>query len=409
MVHGKSSRTAWILLLLAAVAAGTVLLSSFSRADGGGRILPGACLVVLGGLTVFVAGRIFRRPPQVMPIPELNPTHRTVIEAYPSPFFLVKEDGRVECLNPSASAMLSVLGLADRLPPVVQRLVDASFRQGLDHLPDHPAQAVYIRMGEKDAYYLPRIFRLRDGGGAAVMLVDVTRVRWMDELKTGQIATVSHEIKTPLTAIRVMLHLLLEKKFGDLNADQEEMMRTACGDCERLLRTTNHLLELSRLGAGAGQLETAPEKPAELAAAAARAASEIAALRGIRIELEALPGCPEVRVDAARFGHVLGNFLSNAVKFSPARSTVRVRTAPGEGGFVRFSVIDQGAGIAEEFQSRIFDRFFRLPGSGNEGVGLGLSIAREIVRAHQGRIGVVSAPGRGCEFYCELPPTTNQI
>ena len=405
MAHGKSSQTAWtLLLLLLAVAAGAVLLPAFSAAAGSGRILPGILLMVLGGLMAFGAGRIFRRVPQAAQTPQAHPAHRSVIEAYPSPFFLVDKDGKVGCLNPPATAMLALLGLADRLPPVVQRLVGASLGQGLDHLPDHPAQAVYIRMGEKDAYYLPRIFRLPNGDGAAVMLVDVTRVRWMDELKTGQIATVSHEIKTPLTAIRVMLHLLLEKKFGDLNADQEEMMRTACGDCERLLRTLNHLLELSRLEAGAEQLQMAPEKPAELVAVAVRAASEIAALRGIRFEVESLPGCPDVRVDAARFGHVLGNFLSNAVKFSPARSTVRVRTAPAAGGFVRFSVIDQGAGIADEFQNRIFDRFFRLPGSGSEGVGLGLSIAREIVRAHQGRIGVVSAPGRGCEFFCEVPP-----
>lgn len=405
MAHGNSSQAARALfLLLLAGIAGAVLLPAFSSASGSGRILPGVLLLVAGGLMAAGAGRIFRRATPAEMNPEADLPHRSVIQAYPSPFFLVDKDGRVECLNPPATAMLALLGLEGRLPPVVRRLVEASLGQGLDHLPDHPAQAVYIRMGEKDAYYLPRIFRLPSGGGAAVMLVDVTRVRWMDELKTGQIATVSHEIKTPLTAIRVMLHLLLEKKFGDLNADQEEMMRTACGDCERLLRTLNHLLELSRLEAGAEQLQMAPEKPGELVGAAVRAASEIAALRGIRFEVESLPGCRDVRVDAARFGHVLGNFLSNAVKFSPARSTVRVRTAPGEGGFVRFSVIDQGAGIAEEFQSRIFDRFFRLPGSGSEGVGLGLSIAREIVRAHQGRIGVVSVPGRGCEFYCELPP-----
>lgn len=405
MAHRTTSKTVAVLfLVLAAGTAGAMLIPVFSPEAGVGRILSGGLWFLLGGLAVLLAGRIFRGAPPAARNPVPDPPHRSVIEAYPSPFFLVEKEGRVVCLNPPATAMLSLLGLVDRLPPVVQRLVEASLGQGLDHLPDHPAQAVYIRMGEKDAYYLPRIFRLPDGGGAAVMLIDVTRVRWIDELKTGQIATVSHEIKTPLTAIRVMLHLLLEKKFGDLNADQEEMMRTACGDCERLLRTLNHLLELSRLEAGAEQLQMSPEKPAELAAAAVRAAAEIAALRGIRFEVEALPGCPGVRVDAARFGHVMGNFLSNAVKFSPARSTVRVRTAPGEGGFVRFSVIDQGAGIAEEFHNRIFDRFFRLPGSGSEGVGLGLSIAREIVRAHQGRVGLVSAPGRGCEFYCELPP-----
>jgi len=388
------------LLLLSAVAS---LVMEYFAPSGAGRIWMGGLLMVLGGIITCSATRCYKRF-----VPDTDTRPRAVIEAYPSPFFLMGQDGVVECLNPAAAAMLSLLGLDSRFPPVVQRLAETSLAQGMDHLPDHPAQAVYIRMGEKDAYYLPRIFCIpnKKGGavGVAIMLVDVTRVRWMDELRTGQIATVSHEIKTPLTAIRVMLHLLLEKKFGDLNTDQEEMMRTACGDCERLLRTLNHLLELSRLEAGAELMQMAPERPEELVGLAVGAASEIASLRGIRLETETAPGCPDVRVDAARFGHVLGNFLSNAVKFSPARSTVRVRVSEGEGGYVRFSVIDQGAGIAEEFQNRIFDRFFRLPGSGSEGVGLGLSIAREIVRAHQGRIGVVSAPGRGCEFYCELPP-----
>ncbi|MDX6767053.1 MAG: ATP-binding protein [Candidatus Methylacidiphilales bacterium] len=333
--------------------------------------------------------------------------HRAVLQAFPSPFFLVDAEARIERLNPAAEQLMARLGLEDRLPPVVQRLAESVRHHDRDYLPDNPASAVYLRLGDKEAYYLPRIFRLQTGGGAAlglaVILVDVTRLRWQDDLKTSQLATVSHEIKTPLTAIRIMLHLLLEKKFGGLNAKQDEMLRLACEDCERLLRTLNHLLEHSRLDAGADQLAVSPARPVDLIGQVVQTHSEAAAARRIRLVTEVAPGCPGVRADVPRIGHVLGNFISNALKFSGEGGTVSLRAFPEGKEYVRFSVTDDGPGVPGEYQERIFERFFRLPGTTREGIGLGLSIAREIVRAHQGRIGVDSIPGQGSTFYCDLP------
>jgi signal transduction histidine kinase len=114
------------------------------------------------------------------------------------------------------------------------------------------------------------------------------------------------------------------------------------------------------------------------------------------------PKLPAVWVDRQRISHVFQNFISNAIKHSPPSGEIQVRAAQTDGG-IQFSVIDRGPGVPEEYQSRIFDRFFRVPGQARTGAGLGLSIAREIAVAHGGRIGLHSKPGEGCEFFVVLP------
>jgi signal transduction histidine kinase len=112
-------------------------------------------------------------------------------------------------------------------------------------------------------------------------------------------------------------------------------------------------------------------------------------------------------VDAQRIAYVFTNFVTNAIKYSPRGTTIFVRAQPGETRTgkpsVRFSVKDQGPGITPEHQEHIFERFYRVPGTNKSGAGLGLSIAREIVVAHGGEIGVISEPGHGCEFFFVIP------
>ena len=124
--------------------------------------------------------------------------------------------------------------------------------------------------------------------------------------------------------------------------------------------------------------------------------------RGLILTCSVQPQLPEVSVDRQRISHVFQNFVSNAIKYSPPSGEIRARAIETDGG-VQFSIIDQGPGVPEEYQGRIFDRFFRVPGQARTGAGLGLSIAREITVAHGGRIGVRHAPGGGSEFYIVLP------
>jgi len=332
--------------------------------------------------------------------------HYALLRALPTPVFLLGADDRLVELNPAAESLLHRLGAGEALPPVLQRLLARARRSGQHVLPERLQDAIYLRAGTDELYFLPRILHLRHPDGTAiaestlaVVLLDVTRYRWLDGMKTSQLATVSHELKTPLTSIRIMLHLLLERKYGELSPSQHEMLQTAMEDCERLLRTLNNLLDLSRMEAGSEQMILRPLRPEALLESCGQGLREAAAARALDIQVDCAPGLPDVAADEARFPLALANLAANAAKF--ARHRIRLSARPTEGG-VRFLVEDDGPGVSEDYRGRIFERFFRIPGQSQEGVGLGLSIAREIVRAHGGHIAVGSAPEGGAAFHIDL-------
>jgi len=240
-----------------------------------------------------------------------------------------------------------------------------------------------------------------------VILENVTRMLLLDDVKSNLISTVSHELKTPLTSVRMALYLLVEKTVGPLNEKQHDLVVTAREDADRLLHTLNDLLDLARLEQGPALLDLEPVLPAKLVEHAVHNAREVAQASNTTIESEIAPGLPEIRVDQQRIAYVFANLLTNAVKYSPPGSRVLVRAETGKTrsgrGSVRFSVADQGPGIAPEHQEHIFERFYRIPGTNKSGAGLGLSIAREIVVAHGGEMGVLNAEGGGSEFMFVMP------
>jgi signal transduction histidine kinase len=182
------------------------------------------------------------------------------------------------------------------------------------------------------------------------------------------------------------------------------MLAAARADCERLQAMVDDLLDLSRLQAGKAELAPSPHPPEALLSGAIEQRRDEAHRAGLRLELAPPPpdGLPPVLADPERIELVLGNFISNALKHAPAGTAVSLRAAR-EGAAVRFSVSDGGPGLAREHQQRVFEKFFRVPGAKGGGVGLGLYIAREIVRAHGGEIGVESEPGAGARFWFTLP------
>jgi signal transduction histidine kinase len=221
-------------------------------------------------------------------------------------------------------------------------------------------------------------------------------------MKSDLIATACHEIKTPLTGIRMVLHLLLERNVGDLTPLQLEMIQAARDDCERLLLTLDSLLDLSRMESGREQLDLRPVAAREILEKTRDAFLAQADARGITLQVETEESLPRLLADRVRIGHVIGNFASNALKFAPEGSMIRL-VAEKTPERIRLSVIDSGPGIPQPHHARIFDKFFRLPGQPASGAGLGLSIAREIVQAHDGRVGVESEPHVATRFFCELP------
>ncbi|MBI2924902.1 MAG: HAMP domain-containing protein [Verrucomicrobia bacterium] len=343
----------------------------------------------------------------------LHRTMETTLTSLPDPIFVLAKDGAVQLRNPAAESFSARFQLEGNLPPALRESVARTLETGENHLPSSFKDALRYRLDDQDRFYLPRVLAMRNGNnavfGVAVVLEDVTRLRLIDEVKTNLLGTVSHELKTPLSSVRMVLHLLLEKTVGPLTTRQAELLQTGRDEAERLLRILNDLLDLARLDEGSAGLHLEAVLPTTLVDEAVGDVQELAQMKGRQVTAEVEPLLPCVCVDRQRISHVFANLLVNALKHSPPSAPVRLRASLEPPDRVRFSVIDGGPGIPDEYQARIFDRFFRIPGQAKTGAGLGLSIAREIVLAHGGTLAVRSKPGEGSEFFFLLAGTQPKL
>ena len=337
-----------------------------------------------------------------------NMVNRAILAAIPSPVFVLGDDTGIVQINPAAEKLTEKLGVIGRLPLKIQRIFDDCRKTKTHFLPEDPREALLFRINEEEFYYLPRIFRFDSDdatqSGWAILLHNVSRIRWLDDMKTNLLSTVSHEIKTPLTGIRMVLHLLLEERTGQLEEMQRVMVASANDDCERLLVTLNTLLDLSRAESGATHLSRVPTRLLDNVKRAAKLYHVSTETKGIEIVVEEGDGSfPEISADPIRLDEVLNNLVSNAIKHSPDGGKIILRLSKPDAEHLRVSVIDQGSGVPEDSQSRIFERFYRAPGQIPDGVGLGLFICREIMRAHEGRIGLLERTDNLTEFYIDVP------
>jgi signal transduction histidine kinase len=343
----------------------------------------------------------------------LTMTIRSTLSSFPDPIFVLNSQGAVEFRNPAADqlAVKLLFSGVTKLPQKVEQQVEEVKASGQDYLPTLVKDAIKFHFDGQDYYFLPRIVLLREDSGdvfgVAVILENVTRMLLLDDLKSSLIATVSHELKTPLTSVRMALYLLHEKAVGSLNDKQSDLVATARDDADRLLKTLNDLLDLAKLEHGPAQLEMAHVAPAVLVENAVREMQEIAGEAEITLKTQVAPDLPKVHIDSQRMDYVITNLIANAIKYSPRHSGILVsatlgKTRTAQPG-VRFAVKDSGPGIPLDHQEHIFERFYRVPGTKKSGAGLGLSIAREVVAVHQGEIGVISQPGEGSEFFFILP------
>jgi two-component system, NtrC family, sensor histidine kinase KinB len=338
---------------------------------------------------------------------ELNQVIRAMLTTLPYPLFILDQRDLITRANPAAEKLMVHFKSGGELPETLKRHVKEASITGPDYRLDDLKQALRFRIDEQEIYFLPRIFSLvlEDGSslGRALMLIDVTRFRWLDEMKSDTLATLSHEIKTPLTGIRLVLHLLLDKRTGSLSESQEELVVTARDDCERLLRTLKSILDLAQMESGKAQLNFRPVPPAKIVEETCTNFRDLCAAAQLELNADVAPDLPNVAADPDRVGLILSNFVSNALKYSFPETDVIVRARRWNRELVRFSVINHGPGLTEAEQSKVFDKFYRSEKLQGDGAGLGLSIARQIVQAHEGRIGVFSKVDETTEFYCDLP------
>lgn len=267
-------------------------------------------------------------------------------------------------------------------------------------------RAVQLFVGGRERFFLPQAVAIRDAElgvmGVTVILVDVTELRRLDAMKSNLVSTVSHELMTPLTSLSMALHILLGERVGALEPKQVELLTTAREDADRLRGILEGLLDVSRLEAGATDLELVPIVVGEIVAEAADPLRPAFRDKGVELATELGHEGLVVRADKARAALLLGNLLTNALKHTPPGGSVTVSARSFAEGRAEISVRDTGTGIPAEYRERIFDRFFRTPGETSRGAGLGLAIAREIAEAHGGRLWLDPERGPGATFRVEL-------
>jgi signal transduction histidine kinase len=239
--------------------------------------------------------------------------------------------------------------------------------------------------------------------GHVIVMKNITPFIEKDQAKTHLIATVSHELKTPVASIRLSLKLLEDIRVGNLNPEQKELLASIHSDTDRLSRIIAELLNMAQVESGKLQLDVQPCDPRSLIAYALNAVTLQAEQRNIRIRQEIPEHLPQVSADREKTAWVLINLLINAIRYSPENSVIRLESQLSAKEW-RLSVRDEGKGIQKEHRDRIFDKYFQVPGQPpGSGTGLGLAIAREFMEAQGGRIGVQSEENKGSTFYITLP------
>ncbi|WP_295125844.1 ATP-binding protein [uncultured Chitinophaga sp.] len=259
----------------------------------------------------------------------------------------------------------------------------------------------------KESFFTREVADITQDGqrtGYVIILRNITTFKEQDIAKTHFIATISHELKTPLAASDLSLRLLEDERTGKLLPEQLELVESLKQDNRRMIKMVSDLLDFSRVESGNIQLQIQTVAPQGIVAYALEAVRKQAAEHQVVILQSMANDLPPITADAEKTAWVLVNLLTNAIRYSPHSSFIQLELQPNEDNTLTFSVTDKGKGIPVAFRDKIFERFFQVPGVDTEkGSGLGLAIAREFIEAQGGVIGVDSTEGAGSRFYFSLP------
>ncbi|MBC7850369.1 MAG: HAMP domain-containing protein [Chitinophagaceae bacterium] len=261
-----------------------------------------------------------------------------------------------------------------------------------------------IVVDNRENYFTKEIMDItqEDSSSKVIILRNITSFKELDVAKTNFIATISHELKTPLASSDFSLKLLEDERVGQLSAEQRELLQHLKNDNQRMLRILSELLNMSQVEAGKIQLESVDVNPEAVADNAVNAILNTARQKNVSIQKQYGHSLPDIKVDAEKTGWVLNNFLTNAIKHSPEEGSITIGVSQA-GNAIEFSVTDHGPGIPSEYSSKVFERFFKVPGSNAAGTGLGLAISKELIEAQGGQIWVRSETGAGSSFGFSLP------
>lgn len=238
--------------------------------------------------------------------------------------------------------------------------------------------------------------------GNVILLKNITTFKELDFAKTNFIGTVSHELKTPISSIKMSLQLLENKKIGELNLEQQSLIENINDDADRILKITSELLNMTQVESGTIQLNKTKAFSDEMIDYAVNANKSTANQKGINFQVEMDENLSPASADMEKTAWVITNLLSNAIRYADEGSTIKIKAIETASNKIGISITDEGQGILPEYIDKIFDRYFRVPGTKKEGTGLGLSISKEFIEAQGGTISVKSEYGVGSTFIVSL-------
>lgn len=266
---------------------------------------------------------------------------------------------------------------------------------------DKKEEPLKIYSDNKENYFQVRYVTTAADSGTVIILSNITEFKELDNAKTNFISIISHELKTPISAIMMSLKLLEDKRVGDMNEEQTALSQSIRENSDRLLNITGELLKMTQVETGMLQLSPKVTKPIELIDYAVNATRVLASKFGCNIEIDYPDKLPKLFVDSEKIAWVVTNLLSNAIHYSSENARIIVGAKQVQ-NTIEIFIQDFGKGIDPRYHQSIFDRYFRVPGTKVQGSGLGLAISKEFIEAHGGTIRVESEVGHGSKFIATL-------
>lgn len=329
---------------------------------------------------------------------------------------LINPSGSIEIMNPAAERLFgySATHLLRRDISTIVDIApgDGAFLERVGLGPEGLAepyrpliQARTAEGGTVSVEVALGLMPLEDGMHIVAVLSDVSEREKVERIKDQFLSTVSHELRTPLTSIVGSLGLLRAGTFESLSDQSKRLVTIAENNANRLIRIVNDLLDAEKLQSGEMEFALATIDMADVVAGSLEVMGGLATTRDVKLRFDPPKKTVMVRGDRERLIQVVGNLVSNAIKFSPLGQAVTLSVTT-EGGRCRLAVADRGTGVPLELRDRLFTRFAQATGASTAatpGTGLGLSISRDIVKYHGGTIGFEDRPGGGSVFTCDLP------
>jgi two-component system phosphate regulon sensor histidine kinase PhoR len=323
-----------------------------------------------------------------------------VVDAMMEGIIVADARGRIVTANPAARRLLGY-GAGEGLPELRTLFRDKAAREAVEEV--LAGRMVQDRELELDDQIVSLNARAVAGGGAILVLHDLTVVRRLESVRRDFVANVSHELKTPLTSIAGYTETLADG--GVDPATTRRFLETIRSNAQRMHRLVDDLLDLSRIESGRWVPRPSLTPIASAIREAFAAADDRATTRQVTLALEVAPDAAEIYADPEALGQVLTNLIDNSLRYTPAGGTITCRTRRVD-ETIELAVIDTGTGIPGEHLGRIFERFYRVePSRSREegGTGLGLSIVRHLVESHGGTVAIESTLGAGTTIFARFP------